>query len=381
MSSLNFRRFLIASIAVLLTSVVVAQAPVKRGYVRLTRIGPTVQVQDNATGELKYDLKEQPTEEIRILEKSTVLTVGDDSRVILVFSNGATITVAEKSILNIESYRQNPFAGDYKPASASEEPPADSHTRIRLEYGELVGNVKKLRPDSTFTVETPVGAAGIRGTTFRVVYRPQGDGQAFFSVTTLEGDVGVTTNEGTVDAPISVVDEQEVVIVIEVDDDTGEVTVVTPVEEIAPANADTGTLADMTAAVQDLAEAVVDLVFTAENSQTDEPAEEGAGETGDESAEDQEEQEDEGDDESDQQDSEETDEGEGQDEGEPGDEGQPGEEGAGQTPEGEGSDNEFTGGEEGDDDGEQSQTQTPPENDIPPVIDNADEQTPGAGQG
>ena len=43
-----------------------------------------------------------------------------------------------------------------------------------------------------------MGAAGIRGTTFRIVFRPIGAGQAFgalgqpfeFSITTLEGDVG-----------------------------------------------------------------------------------------------------------------------------------------------------------------------------------------------
>ncbi len=265
MSKLLLSRFLLASVALLLASSAFAQS--RRGYVRLTRIGPTVEVQDNK-GE-----KEKMTvlEETRILEQNTVITVGAGSRVILVFSNGATLNVKENSTLNIETFRQDPFAGQYDLNTATDEPEARSTTKIFLKEGELIGNVKSLRPESTFTVATPAGAAGIRGTTFRVVFRPSGTGQAFFSVTTLEGDVGVTTTEGTVDAPISVVDDQEVVIVVEVDDETGAVTVVTPIEEIAPATADPAVLADMTQAVQESVEAVVNVVMSAETDQDETP--------------------------------------------------------------------------------------------------------------
>jgi hypothetical protein len=61
----------------------------------------------------------------------------------------------------------------------------------------MVGNVKTLNraAGSNFSVSTPAGAAGIRGTTFRIVYRPTGDGQAFnFELSTSEG---VVLFEGT----------------------------------------------------------------------------------------------------------------------------------------------------------------------------------------
>ncbi len=394
-------RFLFASLALAFVSTSLAQS--RRGYVRLTRIGPTVQVKDNATQEEIMRLDAQPTEEIRILEKNTVITVGEGSRVILVFSNGATISVKEGSILNIESYRQNPFAGAYQPATATEEPPADSHTRIRLEYGELVGNVKTLRPDSTFTVETPAGAAGIRGTTFRVVFRPQGNGQAFFSVTTLEGDVGVTTTEGTVNAPISVVDDQEVVILVEVNDDTGEVTVVTPIDEIAPANADPQTLADMSAAVQESAEAVVDVVITAENSQDETTPEDEATESEEDEAEEDDSEDDGSEDDGSEDDDSEEDSQESEDDAEAqqqeedsqddqgGDESEStdsanegGDEGDGTTPTPpngeEGSGEQTTGEGEGDGDGS---NQPAPENGQPTTqpVDNADQRSPNQGIG
>lgn len=276
-------RLLVASLALAISSTALAQ--LKPGYVRLRRIGPAVTVKQSGTENVVLSIKtpdEIPAEEVRILENNTVFTTGPDSRVILLFSNGATVTVKEDSILNIEQFRQGPFDGDYNPSTATNEPPAESRTKIFLARGELIGNVKKLNESSRFEVETPAGAAGIRGTTFRVVFRPTGTGQAFFTVTTLEGDVGVTTSEGTVAAPISVLDAEEVSIVVEVDDDTGAITVVTPVAEIAPDNADAAVLADVSAAVQESVEAVVDVVFNAANDQSDEPvAEEGGDEEGD----------------------------------------------------------------------------------------------------
>ena len=42
---------------------------------------------------------------------------------------------------------------------------------------------------SEFSVQTPVGAAGIRGTIFKVTFRPGKNGKVFFTVTTAEGVV------------------------------------------------------------------------------------------------------------------------------------------------------------------------------------------------
>jgi hypothetical protein len=109
---------------------------------------------------------------------------------VLVFSNGATTQLGENSQLVIDEFLQDPFPANITMANIDTEP-TTSKTKLRLNHGELVGNVKHLQhtKGSTFTVDTPVGAAGIRGTTFRIVFRPNGTGLAFFSLSTVEGNV------------------------------------------------------------------------------------------------------------------------------------------------------------------------------------------------
>src|SRR5580658_4634245 len=85
-----------------------------------------------------------------------------------------------------------------------------STTRLNLTKGELVGKVVHLNVDkgSEFTVQTPVGAAGIRGTVFRIVFRPGKDGKAFFVITTSDGTV---VFRGVTSGPISVPAGKQVV--------------------------------------------------------------------------------------------------------------------------------------------------------------------------
>ncbi len=125
------------------------------------------------------------------IEQKAKINTGLNSSVVLVFSNGATTQLGADTELVIEEYLQDPFADTVKVADMTDEPSA-SRTKLALNRGELVGNVKKLKYDkgSSFIVQTPVGAAGIRGTTFRIVFRPTGTGQAFnFTLSTAEGSV------------------------------------------------------------------------------------------------------------------------------------------------------------------------------------------------
>ena len=110
---------------------------------------------------------------------------------VLAFSNGATTHLGAETELIVEEFLQDPFANAVALRDVTEEP-SQSRTRLRLNRGELTGKVAKLKHDkgSTFVVETPVGAAGIRGTTFRIVFTPNGTGQAFFQLSTVEGNVG-----------------------------------------------------------------------------------------------------------------------------------------------------------------------------------------------
>lgn len=239
-----------------------ATAP-RLGDIRATRVVGNVTVTDTATNAQTALANDQ------IIHQGSIVRTGENSSVVLVFSNGATINLAFGSELNIEQFIQNPFEGNYTPATETEEPSV-SVTSIKLTRGELVGNVKKLRANqgSRFTVGTPVGAAGIRGTTFRIVYRPTGNGQAFnFVLTTVEGNVELAT--GTVTLPVSVTNNQEVVInEVTVDPTTNAISVTTSTGEVvtliappAATEAPVSTVQQVTNVATQLAQAIADVVI------------------------------------------------------------------------------------------------------------------------
>jgi len=237
--------------------------------IRATRVMGKVTYEDIATKIVK-DL----TNDAVIYQGSIVRTQANSS-VVLLFANGASINLAFSSELNIETFTQDPFAGTYEPSKETEEPSV-STTNIKLTQGELVGNVKKLKRggagESKFTVGTPVGAAGIRGTTFKIVYRPSGDGRTFnFTLTTIEGNVEIQIGSGTVNAPpVSVTDNKEVVISnVEVNATTNQITATTStgqtatVTAAAPAvvDAPVTTISQVTAVAAQLVQAVANVVF------------------------------------------------------------------------------------------------------------------------
>jgi len=199
------------------------------------------------------------------ISQGYVVNTAAESSVVLVFSNGATINLAEDSSLAIDEFLQDPFADEVSVASMTAEPSV-STTKLHLSRGELVGNVKKLNADagSSFTVQTPVGAAGIRGTTFRIIFRPDGTGRAFFSLTTVEGNVVLAA--GTVNMPneTAVGQDKEVEIVIDVEvDDAGVITVTSgPSTPVIVIDTPPATQAAVAATVQQVVQAVATVVFT-----------------------------------------------------------------------------------------------------------------------
>jgi hypothetical protein len=177
----------------------------------------------------------------------TRIVTAPGATVILVFSNGATVDVAQESSLDIDQFEQDPFASDEKVSDMKTEQ-GTSTTRLNLAKGELVGKVVHLNVDkgSEFTVQTPVGAAGIRGTTFRIIFRPGPDGKAFFSVVTADGRVVFT---GITATPVSIPAGTKVVVTFDVS--SGVATV--PVVVVGNTTTDSAQIA---AAAQNIATAV-----------------------------------------------------------------------------------------------------------------------------
>lgn len=249
------RWFLLAGFCMMSVAGASAQATAA-GRIVLARVTGEVTVLDKARA---VSVAARNSQEIT---QGYTVSTGKSASVVMVFSNGATINLKEDSVLDIEKYLQDPFAGDFNPSTATDEPTV-SNTGLNLTRGELVGNVKKLKTGqgSTFNVQTPVGAAGIRGTTFRIVYRPTGTGTAFFSLTTTEGNVVLST--GTITLPVGAVDNvpKEVVFDAQVNVTSGVVTITTPTATITVVTAAISSVAAVIAARAEVVQAVAAVVF------------------------------------------------------------------------------------------------------------------------
>jgi hypothetical protein len=170
-----------------------------------------------------------------VISQHYVVTTAADSSVILIFSNGATLNVGADSTLSIDTFLQDPFSESVA-ASALKEEPTTSETKLNLSRGELVGNVKHLKigQGSAFTINTPVGGAGIRGTTFRIVFRTDASGRASYALSTSEGKVFFQAAMAGAGVNVSTGTEVSVQVEVHVDATTGKVTVTAPPEVSAP---------------------------------------------------------------------------------------------------------------------------------------------------
>lgn len=200
------------------------------------------------------------------LSQNHEITTGAGASVVLVFSNGASLNLGADSTLSIDEFLQDPFATEISVAELTEEP-TTSTTKLNLTRGELVGNVKHLKHEegSSFTVNTPVGAAGIRGTTFRIVFRPDASGRVFFTLSTAEGTV---LFEAPAAEGVSVETGKEVVVTVDVtvDADTGTVTINGPVEVAAPVDMPVATQAAIAVQAQEIVEAATVIIISTTTS-------------------------------------------------------------------------------------------------------------------
>ncbi len=146
-----------------------------------------------------------------IVQSDSVVT-GKGASVVLVFANGSSVRLGSDSRLKIEDFLMDPLDAPIQNPSTLKEEPSKSKTTLNLSYGEMVGDVKKLNSSSSYSIKTPVGAAGIRGTIYRIVFRPSSDGKAFFQLQTAEG---LVIMEGVTNVDVPVGEGKEVVVEID----------------------------------------------------------------------------------------------------------------------------------------------------------------------
>ena len=211
-----------------------------------------------------------------VVTQNTSVETGPNSRAVLVFANGATINLGSDATLSIEEFLQDPFS-DKVVVSELKEEPTTSVTRLNLARGELVGNVKHLKREkgSSFIVNTPVGAAGIRGTTFRIVFRPDASGKVTFTLSTSEGAI---LFEAPAAAAVSVETGKEVTVDVDVTVNaaTGAVTITSPPTVLAPQDIPAATQATIATAAQQIIETSKDVIITTTTSASTAQPETGA---------------------------------------------------------------------------------------------------------
>jgi len=133
----------------------------KAGAFIIVSIEGDVQVKD-AAGEVV------PAEDVAVgksLFEGQTLVTAENAKVLLLLSNGTMVTLDAKGELLLDQFQQEPFELDADTmVNDLETEPSKSNTKLKLGYGELLFNVKKLNAGSAFDIESPVGNAGIRGT-------------------------------------------------------------------------------------------------------------------------------------------------------------------------------------------------------------------------
>lgn len=153
------------------------------------------------TGEVK--LREEstgttvPLKDGRTFQQGYTVITKEDSSAFLLQSNGATIRVQPNTTLSLAEFVQEPFsasAGSYDNLASD---PSKSTSRLALEYGEIIINVKKLQPTSSYEVATPVGIAGIRGTVFSISFVRLGTQLSRLMVSVISGSVAVAVPPGS----------------------------------------------------------------------------------------------------------------------------------------------------------------------------------------
>lgn len=98
----------------------------------------------------------------------TILITGSNSKAGLLLTNGTIVHLEENSKLLVSALYQKKFTGSKRIVTEIKNETSPSKTALKLEYGELIVDVRKLNKKSSFLIETNSGNAGIRGTQFRI---------------------------------------------------------------------------------------------------------------------------------------------------------------------------------------------------------------------
>lgn len=110
----------------------------------------------------------------------------------LLLSNGSTIKVNPNTLMEVKAFSQvaSPLIVPGKYAELSAEP-SPSVVQIEVYRGKIDGEVRKLNPNTQYTIKTPVGLVRVRGTVLSVSYTEGSNGRGKMVVKCSAGAVQV----------------------------------------------------------------------------------------------------------------------------------------------------------------------------------------------
>lgn len=176
------------SISLCLGIATLAHGAIQKGTLEVLEIkGPSDLINPaNKRAPLSRGLTFQEGYRVETKEKSTAE---------LVLSNGSTIKVSPDTLMAVKTFSQvsssQIIPGKYRELSAE---PSPSVVQIEVYRGKIDGEVRKLNPNTQYTIKTPVGLVRVRGTVLSVAYYQDENGVGRMQVTCTTGSVSVRTN-------------------------------------------------------------------------------------------------------------------------------------------------------------------------------------------
>jgi hypothetical protein len=189
-----FRSLLLAVVALLPT---LASAALQNGKVQVGMVKGTATLFDPAS-------KQSALASGRVFEQGYRVETSASSTAELILSNGSTLIVNPESLVEVRTFRQVVSElivdGEYQKLDKE---PSPSVTEIVVTRGKVIGEVRKLNPQSSYVIKTPVGVARIRGTIYTVQYSTVGANAGKLVVGCVKGSVEATVYAAN-SGPVSV---------------------------------------------------------------------------------------------------------------------------------------------------------------------------------
>lgn len=131
------------------------------------------------------------------LIQGTKISTNGRSKVGLGFANGTFIEVAPDTQFIVQEFFQEPWDAASHDLENAVAEPSRSKSKLFLNAGQVLADIKKLKPGSGMEIVTPLASAGIRGTKGQITHTVNSDGTPQrTNVNVPEGAMTVTPQSG-----------------------------------------------------------------------------------------------------------------------------------------------------------------------------------------